>query len=150
MFRKWNLFNELDGLKREINRVFEGYAPRGRLYSAFLPGSSARSYPLVNLTENDEEYTVEALAPGLSPESLDISVKGKQLSISGEKKPIDGVTSEQYHRSERSTGSFVRVINLATEVDDQKVSAQYIGGMLIITLPKAESAKPKKIEVKVA
>ena len=151
MFRKWNPFSELDVLRREINKVFEGYAPHaGRLYSAFLPGRSARSYPLVNLSENEEQYQVEALAPGLDPETLEISVKGKQLSITGTKASLDGVTADQIHRTERSTGKFVRILDLTTDINDEKVSAQYVNGMLIITLPKAESAKPKKIDVKVA
>ena len=151
MFKKWNPFSELDVLRREINKVFEGYAPHaGRLYSAFLPGMSARSYPLVNLSENDEEVKVEALAPGLDPESLEITVKGKQLTITGQKTALEGVQSEQLHRSERSAGKFVRVLDLSTEIDDEKVSAQYINGMLLLQLPKAESAKPRKIKVKVS
>jgi len=151
MFRRWNPFAEFDVLRREIDRVFEGYG-RGtgsQPVAAFLPGMAARGYPLVNLGETAEEYTVEALAPGLDPESLEVSVKGNALTLSGEKKGLEGVTAEQYHRSERSTGKFVRTLTLDSEINDKKVTAKYVNGLLVVTLPKAESAKPKKIAVSV-
>lgn len=151
MWKRWNPFAELDLLRREIDRVFEGYAPRsGRPYTAFLPGAAARSYPLMNVTETPEEYLVEALAPGLDTESLDVSVKGDQLTISGQKQAIEGVETQQYHRSERSTGRFVRTVTLGGDVEAAKVSARYVNGMLMVTLPKAESAKAKTIKVDVA
>ena len=151
MFRRWNPFKELDSIRKEVERVFDGYSPRGHkdLYSAFLPGIAARRYPLLNVTENGEEYTVEALAPGLDVETIDVTVKNKTLTVSGEKKALSEVEAEQYHRNERSTGRFTRTLTLETEIDADKVAARYINGMLIITLPKAESAKPKSIDVKI-
>lgn len=151
MFKRWNPFAEVEALKREIDRVFDGYRPMGRgSYSAFLPGLASRQYPLLNLSENDEEYTVEALAPGIDPESLSVNVKGNQVTISGEKKAIQGVEKSSFHRCERNTGKFVRSIELDLAVDDEKVSAKYSNGMLVITLPKAESAKPKTVDVKIS
>jgi len=151
MFRRWNPFAEMDALRREIDRVFQGYLPGGswRPASAFLPGTSARSYPLMNVSETPEEYVVEALAPGLDPETLEVTVKGNVLTLSGEKKELEGVAPEQYHRSERSTGKFVRTLTLDADVNEKKVGASYVNVMLVVTLPKAESAKPKKIAVSV-
>lgn len=143
----WNPWTEMDSLRREIDRVFEGYGGRG-WRSAFLPGSAARTYPLVNVSENAEEYTVEALAPGLDKESLEVSVKGHFLTVTGEKKPLEGIPAEAYHRSERATGRFVRTVELGSDIDEGKVSARYVGGMLRVTLPKAESAKPRQIQVR--
>lgn len=151
MWKRCNSFEELNVVRREIDRVFEGYQPRtGRPYSAFLPGAAARSYPLMNVTENAEEYTVEALAPGLDVASLDVSVKGKQMTISGQKMAIDGVEPQQYHRSERSTGRFVRTVTLGDDIETNNVSARYVSGILMVTLPKAESAKATNIKVDVA
>mgnify|MGYP001546613226 CR=1 FL=1 len=152
MFRRWNPFKELDAIRKEVDRVFDGYFPQGNkhLYSAFLPGSCARSYPLLNVTENSEEYTVEALAPGLDVETIEVTVKEKTLTLSGEKKGLSDVENDKYHRNERSTGRFTRTLTVETEIDADKVAARYTNGLLIITLPKAESAKPKSIEVKVS
>ena len=79
MFRRWNPFKELDAIRKEVERVFDGYTPQGHrnLYSAFLPGVAARRYPLLNVTENSEEYTVEALAPGLDVETIDVNRQGQ-------------------------------------------------------------------------
>jgi len=151
MYSRWNPLAEFDALRREIDRVFQGYSPSGwsRPYSAFLPGSAARSYPLVNVTEKPEEYVVEALAPGLDPDSLDVTVKANTLTISGEKKALEGVEPEQYHRNERATGKFVRTLTLGAEIDEKKVVARYTNGLLVVTLPRAESAKPKRVAVSV-
>jgi len=143
-------FGELDLLRRGIDRMFDdmwpGFWGRG---ASFLPGRSARSYPLINLTAEPEKYVVDALAPGLDPKSLDISVRGDTLTISGEKKPLEGVEPEAYHRCERSTGRFMRSYQLDSEIDADAVSAEYKNGMLTITLPKSEKAKPKRIAVSV-
>jgi HSP20 family protein len=149
MWNRWNPFREMEALRREIDRVFEGYGEPRTWRSAFLPGTSARTYPLVNVSESAEEVVVEALAPGLDVDSLEVSVKGNQLTISGEKRSLEGVAAEAYHRTERSTGRFVRTLNLDTEVDDAKVTAQYANGILLVTLPKSERAKPKQITVNV-
>jgi len=150
MWRDWNPFTEMDAVRREIERVFEGYAPRWTGWkSVFLPGTSARTYPLMNVSEDAENVIAEALAPGLDTESLQVSVKGDTLTIQGEKKPLGGVKPEAYHRSERAAGKFVRTFELPSEIDEGKVKAEYANGLLTITLPKAEKAKPKQISVKV-
>ena len=150
MWRNWNLFNEIDSLHREIDRLFEGFGGYGRgpFRSTFLPGRAARRYPMVNIHEDPERVTVEALAPGLDVDSLELSVKGDTLTITGEKRPLSEVKPEAYHRNERATGRFVRTLQLAAVVDDAKAEAHYENGLLTIYLPKAEQAKPRKITVK--
>jgi len=147
----WSPFREPEELFREMSRLFEAFRPRegASFRSAFLPGRSARAYPLINLYEDPEAIRIEALAPGLDTESLDVSVRNDQLTLTGQKKPLEGVNEEAYHRSERSTGKFVRVVNLNSEVDSQHVTAEYEDGILRITLPKSERAKPKQISVSV-
>ena len=150
MLMSRNPFGELEALRREIDRAFEGYGVRpGRFTgSAFLPGRGARQYPLVNLYEEEDAVHVEALAPGLDPGELNISILRNVLTISGEKKyPVVDVQPEAYHRRERAVGKFVRQVELPIDVDGEKVSATYKNGLLRLTLPKSEAAKPRQIAV---
>ncbi len=153
MTSTWNPFRELDALRREVERAFESFgvaAPRGRFRTAFLPGLAARAYPLLNMSEDAENIYVDALAPGLEPEKLEVSVVRNTLRIAGEKQALSGdIKAEAFHRNERSAGAFVRTIELPTDVDAGKVAADYKNGLLSIRLPKAEQAKPKQISVKV-
>ena len=146
----WDPFQDIDSLRREIDRAFDnaGVGPlrrRGRL--AFLPGRAARQYPLVNVYDDGEIFTVEALAPGLDPEKIDLSVLRNTLTISGEKTGPQGVAPEGWHRMERAAGRFMRTVELPAEVDPDKVSAAYRNGLLIITVPRAATARPRKVAI---
>jgi len=148
----WNPWQTLEAMRREIDRVFDENGSRSEpsFRAAFLPGRAARRYPLINLYEDKEAVYVEALAPGIDPGTLNLSVQGNTLSIAGEKRRVAGdVQPEAFHRSERATGKFVRHIELPVEVDENKVRADYQHGLLHITFPKAEKAKPKQIAVQV-
>jgi len=148
----WNPWQTLEAMRREIDRVFDENGSRSEpsFRAAFLPGRAARRYPLINLYEDKEAVYVEALAPGIDPGTLNLSVQGNTLSIAGEKRRVAGdVQPEAFHRSERATGKFVRHIELPVEVDENKVRADYQHGLLNITCPKAEKAKPKQIAVQV-
>jgi HSP20 family protein len=91
------------------------------------------------------------MAPGIDPQSLNITVVHNTLTISGEKKGApDEIKPEAFHREERARGKFVRTITLPVEIDDGKVGAEYKNGLLLITLPKSERAKPKQINVQVS
>ena len=141
---------QLEALQRELEQVITGREAGSRLPVAFLPGRSARAYPLVNISQDRENIYVEALSPGIKPETLDLSIVRNMLAISGEKPAPSGVAPECYHRSERSAGKFARTIELPVEVDCEKVSAAYTDGLLRITLPKHEAARPKQITVSVS
>lgn len=150
--RTWDPFREMEALRREVERAFEdfgqGRQPAWR--SAFLPGVSARSYPLMNAAEDKDSVYIEALAPGLDPQSLEVSVQNDTLRIAGEKTPIKAdIKPEAYHRAERGAGRFVRTLALPTAIDADKVKAEYKNGLLLLTLPKHEKAKPKQISVAV-
>ncbi len=146
----WAPLTEFEALRREMDRMFEDIFPgRGRWRVAFLPGRAARQYPLVNLHDDKDTVYVEALAPGLNPDTLDVTVVHNTVTISGEKLPASiEAKPDAYHRSERAAGRFVRSIELPSEVDESKVTANYRDGILLITLPKSEKAKPRQIEVK--
>ena len=142
----------LEALRRELDRVFDETGTRNEPFfrTAFLPGRAARRYPLTNLYEDKDTLYLEALAPGVDPATLDLKVVDNTLSIVGEKRRVAGdVKPEAFHRSERATSKFVRHLQLPVEVDEDKIRADYKDGLLIVTLPKAEKAKPKQIAVQV-
>lgn len=145
-----NLWGDLDALRQEIDRTFQTFrsgSPHWRV--AFLPGHGARQYPLVNLSEDDGNLYIEALAPGVDPKSLDLSILQGALTIKGEKPGLAQVTADAYHRNERAAGRFTRTIELPVAVDAAKVRADYRNGLLMVTIPKSEAAKPKQIQVNV-
>lgn len=109
---------------------------------------SSGSFPALNAWEERENLYVEAEIPGLAIENLDIQVKGDELTIAGERKPVTA-EGQTYHRRERGTGAFRRVVRLPVEIDAEKVEASLRDGVLTLRLPKAEAVKPRKIEVKV-
>jgi HSP20 family protein len=150
----FDFLEEMAKMRREIDRIMgEGGLsswtfPFSRI--SFLPGRASRAYPLINISEDNNNIYVDALAPGLDPESLNVSVSGDQLVISGEKKPLpDNVKSEYIHRSERAAGQFARSLSLSSGVESDKVQANYTDGVLKIVLPKMESEKPRQIQVRV-
>lgn len=146
----WNL---MDSLHRDIDRAFAnaGVTKEPAFRTAFLPGRAARRYPMINLSEDHDHLYVEALAPGLDPEALDLAVVRNLLTISGEKRRHpESIKPEAFHRSERAAGKFVRTVELPVEVEAESVSAEYQHGILTVTLPKAAAAKPKQISVQVA
>jgi HSP20 family protein len=150
---QWNPWQDLEGLRRGIDRAFEqaGLPVPPMFRTAFLPGRAAREYPLVNLYDDKETVYIEALAPGLDQASLNISVVRNTMTLSGEKPRVAGeVKPEAFHREERAAGKFVRSLELPTEVDADKAKAEYKNGLLLVTLPKAESAKPRQINVQVS
>jgi len=146
--RAFSPFREMEVLRREIDRVLEQHAEgTGTNKVTFLPGRSARTYPLVNLSEDHESVYVEALAPGVDTANLELTVVRNTLTIAGVKPAPEDVPAEAFHRSERAAGRFVRTIELPAEVKSEVVTARYLNGLLLITLPKADAAKPRQIEV---
>jgi HSP20 family protein len=149
---QWNPFEDLEALRQEIDRAFEGFGagqePSPQV--AFLPGRGPRRYPLINLLEDRDHLYIEALTPGVDPQSLNVTVMQNRLTVSGEKTRIAGeVKPEAFHRSERASGKFVRTVDLPVEVDEGAIQAEYKNGLLVVTITKAEKAKPRQINVKI-
>jgi HSP20 family protein len=152
----WNPWQEMERVRREIDRAFEqgGWHNGGRhgrtFPTAFLPGRAARAYPLVNMSEDADALYVTALAPGLDPAAVYVTVQDNRLTMAGEKPRVAAeIQPEAFHRSERAAGKFVRTVTLPIDVEHEKVQAEYTNGLLVITVPKAEQAKPKQIAVSV-
>ena len=135
-------FEELDRMKRQMDLLSEG------LSRGVWREPAAGVFPLMNVTEDQNNYYVRAELPGLKGDDLDISVTGDTLSIAGERKIAPEDEKATYHRREREAGRFSRIVTLPAPVDTGKVEAGCTNGVLQVTLPKAEAAKPKQIAVK--
>lgn len=107
---------------------------------------SGLSFPSLNVWEDDANLYVEAELPGVKAEDLDVSVVGEELTLKG-KRGDDAPQEASYHRRERGVGEFTRVLRLPVPVNPDQVQASLENGVLQLTLPKAESAKPRKIKV---
>ena len=112
-----------------------------------IAARSGRVYPAINVWEDEENLYAEAEVPGIKLEHIEVTVVGDELTVAGERKAPYGEETA-FHRRERGFGTFRRVIGLPGEVDAERVFATLNHGVLRITLPKAEAAKPRKIEVK--
>jgi HSP20 family protein len=132
-------------LRDEMDRLFE--APLSELVrtSRLLTGST----PPLDLHENKENFTVTLELPGMKKEDIDVSLHDGSLSISGERKSEQEFADAEVYRSERFFGRFQRTVPLPAPVAADKIRAQYKDGVLTVTLPKAEEAKPKQINVQV-
>src|SRR5919106_1768597 len=123
---EWNPFADMEALRQEIDRAFEGF------------GLRQASSPRV------------AFLPGRDPQSMTVTAVQNRPTLSGEKGSAGDVKLEAFHRNERASGKFVRTIDLPAEIDEAQIQAEYKNGLLVVTLPKAEKAKPKQITVQVA
>ena len=130
-----------DRLRQEVDRLFD-------VFSTGTEPFFSRVYPALNVTEDADNLYVRAELPGVKAESLELSVVEGRLLVRGERKTEVEDKSASYHRREREAGFFRRTIALPARVASDRVSAAMKEGVLTITLPKAEEAKPRKITVK--
>ena len=138
----------LGQLRNEVDRLFNDFM--GGL--SHLPAPSfvgRRGFPALNIWETAEAVHVEAELPGVSAADLDIAVVGKELTIKGQR-GVEAAEGETYHRRERPVGAFTRLVKLSSEVNADAVQATLRDGVLQVTLPKADVAKPRKIAVNVS
>jgi len=140
---RWSPFRDLMGIQQEVNRLFDDLMTRRA--EAGMEG--AVWVPAVDVAETEEFIKVKVEAPGVAKEDFKISVQNNVLTVRGERKMEKETSEENYHRVERVYGSFFRAIELPSAVQTDKVSANYKDGVLTITLPKSEEAKPKEIAV---
>jgi len=113
------------------------------------PRTSRPWSPAVDIVETEDELIVKADLPDVRLEDIDVRVENGTLSLKGERKFEKELADQGYHRIERSYGSFMRSFSVPSSVDTEKVSADYKNGVLTVTLPKKEAAKPKQVKVAV-
>jgi HSP20 family protein len=134
-------------MQREINRVFDSFFRTGAQDDTDL-ATSAWS-PAMDVVEHENEFEVKVELPGLSKEDVKLTLQDNMLTIRGVKKRESEEKDSNYHRVERSYGSFQRCFSLGQSVQSDKVGASFKDGILTITVPKAEEAKQKQIDIKV-
>ncbi|HEX3625438.1 MAG TPA: Hsp20/alpha crystallin family protein [Verrucomicrobiae bacterium] len=138
----WPTLGRLTDLRDEIDRLFE--APLART-AEFLGWT-----PAFDVYEEKDNYVVKAELPGMKREEINVSIQGRDLVISGERKSETKSQESEVHRAERYFGKFQRAVSLPVAVSAQGVQAEYKDGVLTVTLPKSEESKAKQIEVKVS
>jgi HSP20 family protein len=131
-------FYELQRMRQQLDQMFDDTTPQS---------VSAGVFPLINLTEDQDNYYVRAELPGVKGNELDIQVTANNLAISGERKIAEESETARYHRREREAGSFSRMIGLPGDINPDKVDAKLADGILTVTVSKAEATKPKQITV---
>jgi len=138
------MFNAMNLLSTRMDRLFGDYGVSRPVPAAWI---AADSMPRTNLYDEGDHFTVVAEVPGFTKENIDIKIQGNYLEVSG---GYTADTPEGYsaHRVERGTTSFNRSFTLPSEVDADKTQAVLKNGMLVLTLPKSEAAKPKQISIK--
>lgn len=140
----WTGFGRLTDLRDEIDRLFEAPLAELTRSSHLLSGWT----PALDMHEDKDNLYVRLELPGMKKEDIELSLHDGSLSIAGERKGEEKSKDAEVYRAERFFGRFQRTITLPTAVAVDKVKAQYADGVLTVTLPKAEEAKPKRIDVK--
>jgi HSP20 family protein len=129
---RWDPFQEFTVFNRPVDRTFGSWAPP------------------VDVFEQNENLVIRAEIPGVSKDDLDVKIENGVLTLSGERKTGSELETATTYRRERVHGSFTRSFKLPTTVDASKIDASYRDGVLEVTVPKAEAAKPKKVEIRAA
>jgi HSP20 family protein len=141
---RWRPFRDLVTVQDDMSRFFEDFFSRPLVRTEWTEG--VRS-PTVDVSETKDDLVIKAEMPGMNKEDVKISIHDNILTLKGEKKQEKEEKDANYHRIERSYGSFCRSFNLPTSVKADKVKATYKDGVLNVTLPKTEEAKPKEIPI---
>ncbi len=136
----WNPFAELERIRKEFDRLMEEFMPAVELERIFAPA--------LEVYETDQDVVVKAELPGVKKEDVEVTIKDNTLYIRGEKKEEKEEKTETVHRVERVYGKFERAVSLPKEVKLEDVRAEFKDGVLEIRLPKAQTAKETKIEIK--
>lgn len=143
--KRWDPFRELVQMQERMSRLFEEFFPLSRREVEPFGGW----LPPVDIYETKDKMVIEAEVPGVNKDDLKIEYSDGILTIRGERKLEREVKEEDYHRLERSYGSFQRSFTLPSTLDVEKISATYKDGVLRIEIPKQEKAKPKEIKIEV-
>jgi HSP20 family protein len=143
LIRRSNPFSELISLRQAMDRMFDDWWMHPR------DGFPSEEHPLaLDVRSTDDTYEVEAALPGLKPEDVNISVLGDTLSITGSMQEEQSGENQGYTHREIRRGSFSRTVTLPTTVRADAATATFENGMLHLSIPKAEEAKPRQIQIK--
>ena len=141
---KYDPFRELRSLQDEMTRLFSGVVPANVSRDEMLGGNWS---PRVDIFENKDHLVLEAELPGMNKDDFELSFENNVLTLKGERKFEKKTEGENYHRVERSYGSFTRSFTLPQTVTAEGATAEFNDGILSVSLPKREDTKARKIEV---
>ena len=145
---RWAPFRELTTMQERMNKLFEDVMRPP--YRAEEGLGVAAWAPAVDIYETDKEIVLKAELPEMQEKDIEIKVEDNILTLSGDRRMEKEVKEENYHRIERSYGSFLRSFTLPQTVDRENIKASYKDGVLKLSLPKKEEVKPKQIKIDVA
>lgn len=134
---------ELRRLNEMFDAAFQGFPFAGELAN----GSATAWFPATDVVEDAEGLRISLELPGVKPEAVEVTVENRTLTIKGQKEQVKEENSQRLHRYERSYGKFERSFQLPATVDAAKIEAHAEHGVLTLTLPRAEAAKARKIEI---
>lgn len=142
-----DISRELDTMQKRMNRLFNDFFSGQEGDGDELVTGTWN--PAVDVVEHEDSFVIEAELPGMNKDDIKISVTNDVLTIHGEKKIEKEDKKKNYHRTERAYGSFTRSFSLPGNVKSDKVDAEFRNGVLQVTVPKSEEAKPRQIDVKI-
>jgi HSP20 family protein len=142
---RWDPFREMSALQERMNRLFSDVRAQAPVQGEEIVQGTW--VPAVDIFETNEAIVIKAELPGITAKDISVEVKDNTLTLKGEKKFEKEVKEENYHRVERSYGSFQRAFTLPGTIQQEKVKAKLRDGILEINLPKVEEAKPKQVKV---
>ena len=144
---RWDPFLELDNLQDRMKSLFMRTGNGG--YPLFSDSEFADWAPAVDITEDDNEYTITADLPEVEKDQVKVTLDDGRLTISGEREHKEEEKKKKFHQMERSYGKYVRSFRLPEEVESEKIDANFDAGILTVHLPKGEAAKSHKTEIAV-
>ena len=142
---RWNPLQDMQSIQQQFNQILEPFFRRG-----FDFGEELRStgwVPPVDIEETTDRLILRAELPGFKPENVDIQFENGVLTLKGERRFENENQQKNFHRIERSYGTFVRTFALPGTVDAERTTASYKDGILELQMPKREEAKPRRIEI---
>ncbi|PIQ10727.1 MAG: heat-shock protein Hsp20 [Ignavibacteriales bacterium CG18_big_fil_WC_8_21_14_2_50_31_20] len=148
---RWNPAKELISVEKEFSKLFDSFNNRFGLKSSKEDEDFANAVwsPLTDIREDEDKYSLHLDLPGVKKEDVKITFNNGQIAISGERNFGKEEKNSKYHHVERAFGKYYRAFNLPEKIIEDRIDAEFKDGILKITIPKAEEAKPKQIEVKI-
>jgi HSP20 family protein len=138
--RNWDPFHEL---QREVGRLIVSLDP-------FQSRRRFQAHPPLNVYDAGDRYFLSVQLPGMTPADIELTITGETITIRGERKRVEGVADDSYRRQERPMGRWVRTITLPDRVESTQVGASFSDGILTVSIPKSEDARPRRITVTAA
>ena len=139
---RWNPNRDVASLQDEVERMFQ------QVFGGSRTSSAGAWSPALDVEETEDHFVLHVELPGVSPDDVEVNFEENVLTVAGERRFYEERDAEGFRRVERHFGRFHRAVRLPDRVDAEHIDAAYKDGLLTITVPKAEEAKPRRIEVK--